>query len=513
MYPRSFKDSDGDGIGELKGITEKLNYLADDLGVEAVWISPFFPSPQADCGYDVSDYCDVDPMFGSMQDFDELLKEAHQKGLKVMIDLVPNHTSDQHGWFKESRSSRNNPKRDWYVWRDQPNNWLSISGGQSWTYDETTSQYYLHSFMSSQPDLNWENPEVREAIKNVMRFWFDRGVDGFRIDAVWVLSKDISYPDEPVNPGYDGPAGQFGSHIHRPCKNGPRLTEYLAEMAGVAASYDDRYLMFEFYPDAMLGEAHEQIIAVAKASPAHSAPFYFELLHLDWHAEKFGKTITDYLRLLPEGSWPTFCLSNHDQPRLISRYGNDRARIMSMLLWTLPGLPAMYYGDEIGMENVEIPAELTKDKFEKTGDSGGRDPQRTPMQWSGEHMAGFTEASSTWLPINPNYVERNVASEAQSSDSWLLFYRQLIDLRKLPAMREGSFEVVSTGNGFVLAFERCLGDKCFVVLLNFADSAQELNLPKSGRVILSTLSAKPDDIPTEHIALQGYEGLVVDCSV
>lgn len=510
VYPRSFKDSDGDGIGDLKGITEKLNYLADDLGVEAVWISPFFPSPQADCGYDVSDYCDVDPMFGSMQDFDELLAESHKRGLKVMIDLVPNHTSDQHEWFKESRFSRYNPKRDWYVWRDQPNNWLSISGGSSWTYDGATEQYYLHSFMSSQPDLNWENPVVREAIKDVMRFWFDKGVDGFRVDAVWVLSKDVNFPDEPINPEYNGPEGQFGSHIHRPCKNGSKLRDHLGELAGVASEYDDKYLLFEFYPDAMLGDAHQQVVDIATVNPAYSAPFYFELLHQEWNAEKIGQTVADYLGRLPDGSKPTFSLTNHDQPRLISRYGEARARLMALLLFALPGLPGMYYGDEIGMENVDIPPELTKDKFEKTGDSGGRDPQRTPMQWDASLNGGFSSSPKTWLPLHEDFHEQNVASELTSPGSWLQFYKKLLKLRDNPVLKGGDFEIASVNNGYIFAFARRRDDKEILVLLNFADSDQMAHLQQVGTVILSTREEMTTAEPAEQVSLHGYEGLMIE---
>ena len=476
IYPRSFMDVSGDGVGDLAGITGGLEYLATVVGVEAVWLSPFYPSPQADCGYDVSDYCAVDPLFGTMADFDTLLASAHEKGLKVMIDLVPNHTSDQHPWFQESRSSRDNPKRDWYVWRDQPNNWLSISGGSSWELDAVSGQYYLHSFMSSQPDLNWENPAVRSAIQDGMRFWFNKGVDGFRVDAVWALSKDVSFADDPVNEEYTGESGQYGAYIHKACRNGPRLVEYLQEIAAVAAEYDDRYILYEFYPDALLGDENEQLRLLHDIAPGLAAPFYFEGLHKPWHATGFGEALTRYLSVVPEQSRPTFCFSNHDQPRLVSRYGEEQARLIALLQMALPGLPVLYYGDEIGMENVDIPLELTRDKFEKTGDSGGRDAERTPMQWNDSPLAGFT-TTVPWLPVGASTVTRNVVTELHDPDSWLSLYRDLLTLRKEPAMQRGTFTVVSCDSGYVLAFERSLEGQQYFAVFNFANATQIITLP------------------------------------
>ena len=476
IYPRSFKDTNADGIGDLKGITEKLDYVVGTLGVEAIWLSPFYPSPQTDCGYDVSDYFGIDPLFGTMADFDELLTQAHEKGLKVMIDLVPNHTSDQHPWFQESRSSRDNPKRDWYVWRDQPNNWQSLSGGSSWAFDEVTGQHYLHSFLSSQPDLNWENPAVRDAIKDVMRFWLSKGVDGFRVDAVWALSKDPNFADDSTNESYNHP-DEYGGYIHAACKNGPRLSEYLRELSGVVAEYSDAYLLFEYYPDPMLGEENEQLAALHGVDPSHAAPFYFGGLHQPWHAERFGRVITEYLSNVPAGSRPIFCFSNHDQPRLISRFGQEQARLIALMQMTLPGLPVMYYGDEIGMENVMIPLELTKDKFEKTGDSGGRDSERTPMQWNDALLGGFSE-ERPWLPLSADIIQRNVAHEITDPDSWLNLYRKLLEHRHDPVLRAGSFEVVPADSGYVLVYKRSLEGKTYYVVLNFADAMQIISLPE-----------------------------------
>lgn len=486
IYPRSFKDTNGDGVGDLPGIVQGLQYISTVVGADAIWLSPFYPSPQMDCGYDVSDYCAVDPLFGTMADFDVLLAAAHEKNLKVIIDLVPNHTSDQHAWFQEALSSRDNPKRNWYVWRDQPNNWLSVSGGSSWTLDPTTNQYYLHSFMSSQPDLNWENPEVREAIKNVMRFWLAKGVDGFRVDAVWALSKDPMFTDDPQNSSYSGAADEFGNYIHSACKNGPRLREYLAEIASVATEYSDKYVLFEFYPDTMLGDENEQLQMLHEVAPGVAAPFYFEGLHKPWHATGFGKALTAYLGVLPPLARPSFCFSNHDHTRLISRYGEEQARLIAFMQLTLPGMPVVYYGDEIGMEDGVIPPELTKDKFEKTGDSGGRDPERTPMQWDSSALGAFT-TTTPWLPLHANITQRNVVDEIHDIDSWLHMYRRLLEARREPLLRNGKFEVVECSSGYVLAYERSLDGVTQYVACNFAGAAQIISLPLPMReVIMST---------------------------
>lgn len=504
IYPRSFRDTNGDGVGDLPGITEGLDYVAKVLGAEAIWLSPFYPSPQADCGYDVSDYCAVDPLFGSMSDFDALLAAAHERGLKVMLDLVPNHTSDHHAWFQESRASRDNPKRDWYVWRDQPNNWRSISGGSSWTLDPATNQYYLHSFMSSQPDLNWENPAVRAAMKDVMRFWFDKGVDGFRVDAVWVLSKDPTFADDPVNDLYDGEPGGYGSFVHRACKNGPRLAEYLGEIASVAREYQDKYFLFEYYPDAMLGDENEQLKLLHEAAPDVAAPFYFEGLHKPWHATGFGEALGAYLEIVPEGARPLFCFSNHDQPRLVSRYGEEQARLIAVMQMTLPGLPVMYYGDEIGMENGVISPELMNDKFEKTGDSGGRDPYRTPMQWNDTVLGGFT-GGMPWLRLHENGVRRNVTTELDDPDSWLSLYRRLMELRRDPVLQRGSFEVVESGSGYVLAYKRSLDGTTYYAVLNFAGAMQVISLPTAVNTVLAASRSGAAVIRGDgRVSLQGF---------
>lgn len=505
IYPRSFQDSNGDGVGDLNGITSRLDYLSTTLGVDAIWISPFFSSPQQDFGYDVSDYCDVDPSQGTLKDFKRLLDEAHRRDLKVMIDFVPNHTSDQHAWFQEARSSRDNPKRDYYVWRDQPNNWISLAGGSAWTYDETSSQYYLHSFMSSQPDLNWDNPAVRDEMKNVLRFWLDMGVDGFRVDAVWPLSKDPDFVDDPV---IDDSLSDdnFGKYIHSKCRNGPHLHKYLTEMSDVVAEYDDRFMVFEYYPEHYLGDNMRQIHDIHAINPAVSSPFFFDGIHAPWHAEKFGKLLSDYIYGLSDTARPVICFSNHDQSRMVSRFGRSQAKVLAMMQMTLPGTPCMYYGEELGMRDVDTSAEATRDKFEANSDMGGRDPYRTPMQWDGGRGAGFS-TSRPWLPLPADYAADNVAAEIADKSSFLNYYRKLIGLRRgNSALISGGFRLVDVKNGYVLAYERSSDQESYLVLLNFADSDQIVSVDQSARLVMSI---SEDDDHQGVISISGYGGVIL----
>ena len=306
IYPRSFKDSNGDGVGDIRGIIEKIEYLRNTLGVDALWLSPIFQSPKTDWGYDVSDYCAIDPEYGTMQDFEELLARAHEQEIKIMLDLVPNHTSAQHAWFQESRQDTTNAKRDWYVWRDPksdgsaPNNWQSISGGSSWTFDGQTGQYYLHSFTKEQPDLNWDNPNVREVIKQSVRFWFDKGVDGFRVDAVWPLSKVDGLPDDELSDSFTTmPKATFNDFKHTACKNGPHLQEYLKELSDVAAEYDHRFFIFEYYPDYAHGDANEQYRTVQSLNPRFASSFYFDCMHAQWSAAQYRGLIQSYYTSKP----------------------------------------------------------------------------------------------------------------------------------------------------------------------------------------------------------------------
>ena len=347
IYPRSFQDQNGDGVGDLAGIARRLDYLSW-LGVDAIWISPIYPSPMADFGYDVADYCDVDPLFGSLADFDDLVRAAHARGLKVILDFVPNHTSDRHPWFLESRSSRASPKRDWYIWRDgrnggPPNNWVSQFGGSAWTYDPGTGQHYLHSFLREQPDLNWRNPDVRAAMLDVLTFWLDRGVDGFRVDVIWLLIKDEALRDNPENPGWQPSQATINRLLQVHNADQPDVHDVIRDMRSLLDRYDERLLIGEIYLPL------ERLVAYygKDLSGAH-LPFNFQLILTAWKADAIARLIDEYENALPPGGWPNWVLGNHDQPRIAARVGEAQARVAAMLLLTLRGTPTMYYGDEIG---------------------------------------------------------------------------------------------------------------------------------------------------------------------
>ena len=436
IYPRSYQDSNGDGVGDLAGITQRLEYLSDTLGVDAIWLSPIYPSPMHDFGYDVANYTDIHPLFGTLEDFDRLLEETHRRGMKMILDLVPNHTSDEHPWFVESRSSRDNPKRDWYLWRDPapgggpPNNWLSHFGGPAWTYDETTRQYYLHQFVKQQPDLNYRNPEVVAAILDVMRFWLDLGVDGFRVDVIGLMMKDPEFRDEPLNPEWNG-IKPFDSLKHVYTANLPEVHELIRQMRAVLDSYDDRMMVGETYlPNDMLMLYYGS----ADMLECH-LPFNFQLITAPWDAAGVRKMVDDYEAVLPPDAWPNWVLGNHDQHRLATRIGPEHARVANMLLLTLRGTPTCYYGDELGMENVPIPPEKIQDppaiNQPEIAHIVGRDPERTPMQWDDSPNAGFAapDVQDLWLPLAPNYKEVNVANQLKDPRSFLSYFRKLLAYR------------------------------------------------------------------------------------
>lgn len=391
IYPRSYQDSDSDGVGDLKGIIERIEYLRW-LSVDAIWISPIYPSPMIDFGYDVSDYCNIDPLFGSLADFDRLVASAHACGIRVILDFVPNHTSDRHPWFVESRELRSNPRRDWYIWRDSkpdgspPNNWLSQFGGSAWTLDERSGQYYLHSFLREQPDLNWRNPSVRTAMYDVLRFWLNRGADGFRIDAIWLLVKDAKFRDNPPNPNFR--PGEPGINRFLPAYSAdqPGTHEVISEMREVLDRYDERVLIGEIYLPI------ERLVSYyGKDLGGAHLPFNFQLIHTAWTAPAIAKLVTEYEGALPPGGWPNWVLGNHDQPRIAARVGSAQARIAAMLLLTLRGTPTMYYGDELGMGKVSIPQDEMQDPWEKT--EPGLGLSRVPLEWRTrwiEPKAGLT---------------------------------------------------------------------------------------------------------------------------
>jgi alpha-glucosidase len=492
IYPRSFQDTDGDGVGDLEGIRRRLDHLVW-LGVDALWISPIFPSPMADFGYDVADYCDIDPLFGTLADFDRLLAEAHARGLRVILDFVPNHSSDQHPWFLDSRSSRSAAKRDWYIWRDPkpdgspPNNWVSNFGGPAWTFDEATGQFYLHSFLREQPDLNWRNGEVREAMLSVLRFWLDRGVDGFRVDVIWLMIKDELLRDNPANPAWQPDQPEIARLVQAHSGDQPEVHAVIAEMRRVVDSYRDRVLIGEIYlPLERLVTYYGEDL-----SGVH-LPFNFQLIHAAWTAPAIARLIRDYETALPPGGWPNWVLGNHDQPRIAARIGEAQARNAALLLLTLRGTPTVYYGDELGIGLVTVPPEAVHDPWEKNepGLGFGRDPYRTPFQWDAGPQAGFS-AGTPWLPLTPDHQERNAAVQRSDPGSMLSLHRDLIALRRnSQALSVGALEGLAE-DGDVLTYERHAGAERYRIAINFgAEPRLSSDHDPSGEVVLSTIPAR-----------------------
>src|SRR3954453_4669175 len=463
VYPRSFQDSNGDGIGDLPGIARRLNYLVS-LGVDALWISPMFPSPMMDFGYDISEYCDVHPLFGTLQHFDYLIAAAHERGLKVILDYVPNHTSDRHPWFLESRSSRNNPKRDWYIWGDAkpdcppPNNWLSEFGGSAWTFDDATGQVYYydcvtnrteasrcgdfrqkqpilqslrsrtiagflyfvtqsyyHAYLKEQPDLNWRNPQVQRAMLEVLHFWFKRDVDGFRVDAIHHLIESEELRDNPVNPDWQEGMPPARRVIRAYTMDLPEVHDSIAAMRRVSDAYEDRV---------MIGEAYlpiDRLMAYYGVDlTGFHLPFNFHLIATPWNPSAIAALIEAYEAALPTRAWPNWVLGNHDRSRVASRLGREQARVAAMLLLRRRGTPTIYQGEELGLTDVPIPPELVQDPWEKNvpGIGLGRDPVRTPMPWSADRHCSFT-AGEPWLPIGTENANMNLEAQSADRDSLL----------------------------------------------------------------------------------------------
>ena len=518
VYPRSFMDANGDGVGDLAGVLSRLDYLGW-LGVDALWLSPIYPSPMKDFGYDVADYTGVDPLFGTLDDFDRLVQAAHARNLKVVLDFVPNHTSDQHPWFKAARRSRDDPQRDWYLWRDPgpgggaPNNWLSCFGGSAWQYDEHTGQYYYHAFLPEQPDLNWRNPGVVDAMLDVLRFWLERGVDGFRVDVLWHLVKHADFPDNPANPAWRAGMDPYQALV-------PVHTTDLPEVHGIVARM--RRLLDEYRERVLIGEIYLPVERLVKYYGADlrgaHLPFNFQLVQAPWDAAHLARLIEEYERALPEGAWPNWVLGNHDQHRIASRVGAPQARVAAMLLLTLRGTPTLYYGDEIGMRDVDIPAHLVRDPFERNvpGRGLGRDPERTPMQWSPDTQAGFTRGEP-WLPVASDYRDVNVTAQRDDAKSMLTLYWRLIALRRAePALEVGRFELVET-EGEVLAYLRRSrrGESDFLIALNLGAQPRRVALPgshASGVIALSTHLDRVDERIGTALELRGDEGAVVRLS-
>jgi len=540
IYPRSFMDSNGDGIGDLKGIITKLDYLKE-LGIDCIWICPMYKSPNDDNGYDISDYQDIMDEFGTMDDFDLLLYEVHQRGMKLIIDLVINHTSDEHEWFVESRSSLNNPKRDWYIWRDgvdgkEPNNWESIFGGSAWKLDEATGQYFMHIFSTRQPDLNWENEEVRKALYNMINWWLDKGIDGFRIDAISHIKKEEGLKD------MDNPLGldyvpSFDKHM-----NVEGIQPFLEELKNET---------FAKYDIMTVGEANgvkveEAELWVGETKGKFNMVFQFE--HLDlWDNEKnYGVDVMELKQVLNKWQkglenkgWNALFIENHDKARSVSTWGNDKeywkesAKALGMMYFFMQGTPFIYQGQEIGMTNVQFPTieeyddVATKNLYKLKREEGfshkevmeiiwstSRDNSRTPMQWSSDEYAGFSD-HTPWMGMNPNYLDINVESQKQDPDSIYHFYKKMIELKKSgPILTYGTFDLVDEENKQVFAYTRTLDDKKMVIISNlsaeeavFENRVVEL---EHENLLLANYPVEEHE-PTTSISLKPYEARLYTC--
>ena len=514
IYPRSFMDANGDGVGDLAGIRRRLDHLAR-LGVDAIWLSPCFPSPMADFGYDVADYCNIDPVFGSLADFDALLADAHARGIRVVLDWVPAHTSVAHPWFVDSRSCRGSRHRDWYFWRDPrpdgspPNNWRSVFGGSAWEWDEATGQYYLHSHLVEQPDLDWRNPEVVEAMHAVLRFWLDRGVDGFRIDVIHRILKDPRLRDNPTIPGREDHG--YGGQRHLHDENHPDVHAALREIRRLLDGYPQRMAVGEVYV------LDPEVVAsyYGRGDDELNLAFDFRLSHAPWDAGVFRKVLESFDALVPPAGWPSVVLSSHDAPRHASRYddpvhGDARARVAALLLLTVRGTPFLYYGEEIGMRNVPIPEQRLRDPLARTLHPRlARDPQRTPMQWEPGPGAGFS-SEEPWLPLAADADARNVALQDRDPGSLLQLYREAIRLRReTPALHRGSFAALPAPPG-IFAFERRCGSQRAAVALDFCGEPRRLVLgrgaPSRG---LSTIPGAPLPRDLAAVELAPGEGVVL----
>jgi alpha-glucosidase len=529
IYPRSFQDSNGDGIGDINGITSRLDYLKD-LGVDAIWISPMYPSPQVDFGYDIADYQAIDPQYGTMADFDHMVSEAKKRNIRVIMDYVPNHTSDQNKWFLESRSSRTNPKRDWYIWRDgkgpgkPPNNWQSWFGHSAWTLDAKTGQWYYHYFYVQQPDLNWRNPEVRKAMYDVLRFWLDRGAAGFRMDAVSRLFEDPNLHDDPILPGKNA----FGDPNikHKYTDDLPEVHDVLREIRSLVDSYPG-------YP-VLISEADEPTIQdlVKMYGPNNDEvqlPMDFQIADLNKLSAPDFRRLLDEIEFNPLEGRPYYFFSNHDQARTWDRYGdgvhNDQiAKLMAALLLTTRATTQMYYGEELGMRTTTpTRIEDVKDPVGRTGwpKDKGRDGERTPMQWDNSSNAGFSPAAKTWLPIPPSAAQYNVTAEERDPDSIFNFYKRLIALRReLPALRDGDYVAVNRDDANVLAYLRkdAGGADSVLVALNMSAESRTVSFKLKGfgvagstaRVLISAPQLSNSDLSLNVVKLAPFSVLIAE---
>ena len=514
IYPRSFQDSNNDGVGDLQGIIRRIGYLKW-LGVKAIWISPIYPSPMADFGYDITDYKNIDSIYGTLTGFNELLKEVHAHEMKLIMDFVPNHTSSLHPWFIESRSSRDNPKRDWYLWYDAlpdgnpPNNWLSVFGGNAWEWDHKTNQFYYHAFLKEQPDLNWRNPEVRNIMYDIMRFWLDIGVDGFRIDVIWHLIKDNQLRNNPKNPYYEEHMNPYDQLLPVYSTDQPEVHEIVQEMRAIHDEYDEHMMIGEIYLPVKKLVTYYGL----KSKGAH-IPHNFMLISLPWNSITIASAIDEYESTLPENAWPNWVIGNHDQPRITSRVGIQQAKVAAMLLLTLRGTPTMYYGDEIEMRDVPIPLDEIWDPQGKNmpGKNLSRDPARTPMQWDKSNNAGFT-TGKPWLPIDSRFHRINVDTEMQDPYSMLSFYKRLIEFRqKEPSLMVGDYKPIYADNQMI-AYVRQLNDNVgFLIVMNMSHRPcyfTTTRIPLKGIIEIATIPELEGSFIENNLNLSGDQAVII----
>lgn len=542
IYPRSFNDSNADGIGDLKGIEEKLDYLKN-LGVDVIWLSPVYASPNEDNGYDISDYRAIMEEFGTMEDFDRLLEKAHEKGIKIVMDLVVNHSSDEHKWFQESKTNKDSKYRDYYIWKDPkngdvPNNWGSFFSGSVWEYEPTTEQYYLHLFAKKQPDLNWENPKVRQAVYDMMKFWLDKGVDGFRMDVINLISKDQNFPDGVVR------EGQIYGDSFPYTTNGPRIHEFLKEMNKEVLSKYDIVTVGEM-PGATVEEAQKY---TGEDEKELNMVFQFEMMGLDqgdygkwtplpFDLVKVKQNFKKWQNGLSKKGWNSLYWDNHDQPRIVSRFGNDKeyreksAKMLALCLHMHQGTPYIYQGEELGMTNVAFESiadykdieilnaykELVEDKkllshdqFMKGVHAMGRDNARTPMHWTSEENGGFT-TGTPWIKVNPNYTEINAENEVEDPNSVYNFYKELIDLRhNNKVIPYGSYKQYLEEDPNIYLFTREYNGDKLVVICNFSDDVQKVEVPEElAAENAEILITNDKEIPlAKEMEIQPWQGIV-----
>lgn len=541
IYPRSYGDTTGDGRGDLDGITRRLPYVSA-LGVDAIWLNPFYASPMVDGGYDLVDHTAVDPSIGDLDAFDRLVTSAHALGLRVLVDFVPNHTSDRHPWFTSSRSSRGDPRRSWYVWADgrdggPPNNWVSAFGGPAWTFDEHTGQWYLHTFLPEQPDLNWRDPDVESAMLDVLRFWLDRGVDGFRIDVANFVLKDRGLrdnpPRDPATPTDYRPLGAYDTQVHLHDKGHPDIHALYRRIR----RHVDGHRPGDAHEPVLLGELHTFDLPdwldvwaayYGTALDELHLPLNLALVGLPLDARRWRRAVDRVESVLPDGAWPTVVLGSHDEARVASRLGPPAAPLAMTALLTLRGTPILYYGDEIGMTDVAIPHERRVDLWDTRpdgdgteldvtpgspagGSGSGRDPQRTPMQWTAGRNAGFAPADAVpWLPIGDNAAV-NVAAQAEDPNSMLALTRRLLALRRsTPALAVGSYQPLDTAPQLFAWIRQC-GSQRVLVALNFADADVDLRLPGGGCLRLRTRAPSATPTPVDGaVTIGALEAVVIE---